>query len=129
MSKSKKSIPGIIMSGLAVAFMLFDSIFKFVQPQEVIDGTLEIGFQQHHILTLGILGLLVTALYTIPKTAVLGAVLITGYFGGAIATHIRLDNPLFSHTLFPVYLGVLVWAGLMLRRPQLKSFFINSNNL
>jgi len=129
MNQSKKSIPGIIMSGLVVAFMLFDSIFKFIQPQEVIEGTLELGYQQHHIAIIGVLGLLVTILYLIPRTALIGAILMTGYFGGVIATHLRLDNPLFSHTLFPIYLAILAWGGLFLRRPQLKSIFINSKNI
>lgn len=128
MNKPKRSIPGIIMSGLVVAFMLFDSIFKFIQPQEVVDGTIELGYQQHHIAVIGALGLLVTLLYTVPKTALIGAILMTGYFGGAIATNFRLDNPLFSHILFPVYLAILAWGGLLLRKPYLKSFFIDSKN-
>lgn len=128
MNKPKRSIPGIIMSGLVVAFMLFDSIFKFVQPQEVVEATLELGYQQHHIATIGALGLLVTTLYIIPRTSLIGIILMTGYFGGAIATNFRMDNPLFSHILFPVYLAILAWGGLLLRRPHLKSIFINSNN-
>ena len=80
----------------------------------------DLGFQAHHIIPLGILGLISTVLYLIPRTAVLGAVLLTGYFGGAIATHFRLDNPLFSHTLFPVYLALLMWGGLWLRNEGLR---------
>lgn len=116
------------MSGLVVAFMLFDSIFKFIQPQEVVDSTFELGYQQHHIAIIGALGLLVTMLYVVPRTAVIGMILMTAYFGGAIATNFRMDNPLFSHILFPVYLAILAWGGLLLRRPQLKSIFTNSNN-
>lgn len=128
MNKPKRSIPGIIMSGLVVAFMLSDSIFKFIQPQEVVDSTLELGYQQHHIAIIGALGLLVTMLYVVPRTAVIGMILMTAYFGGAIATNFRMDNPLFSHILFPVYLAILAWGGLLLRRPQLKSIFKNSND-
>jgi len=110
-----------IMSGIVILFMLADSLFKFIKPEPVIEGTLELGYAEHHILIIGILGLLATIVYAIPSTAVLGAVLLTGYFGGAIATHIRLDNPLFSHTLFPVYLAVLAWGGLWLRSKQLQT--------
>ena len=110
-----------IMSGLVILFMLADSIFKFIQPAEVVQGTLDLGFSNHHIATLGILGLVSILLYAIPRTAILGAILLTGYFGGAIATHLRLDNPLFSHILFPVYLGVLGWGGLWLRDARVKN--------
>lgn len=98
-----------IMSGLVILFMLFDSIFKFIQPAPVVEGTLQLGYAQHHLAVIGTLGLISTILYAIPRTAFLGAVLLTGYFGGAIATHIRMDAPLFSHVLFPVYLAVLAW--------------------
>lgn len=113
-----------IMSGIVVTFMLFDSIFKFIQPEEVVSGTTELGFGAHHIALLGTLGLLSVLVYAIPRTAVLGAILLTGYFGGAIATHVRLDNPLFSHILFPVYLGVLAWGGLWLRDERVRKMFV-----
>lgn len=109
-----------IMSGLVILFMLFDSIFKFIQPAEVVQGTVELGYQAHHIAIIGALGLLSTILYTIPRTAVLGAILLTGYWGGAVATHLRLDNPLFSHILFSVYLGILAWGGLWLRDERVR---------
>lgn len=109
-----------ILSGLVMLFMLFDSIFKFIQPDPVVKGTLELGYSEHHIVVIGLLGLLPTILYAIPRTAVLGAVLLTGYFGGAIATHLRLDNPLFTHVLFPVYLAVLAWGGLWLRNARVR---------
>jgi hypothetical protein len=109
-----------IMSGLVILFMLADSIFKFIQPAEVVQGTLDFGYATHHIAIIGMLGLLSILLYAIPRTAILGAILLTGYFGGAIATHLRLDNPLFSHILFPVYLAVLAWGGLWLRDERLR---------
>lgn len=109
-----------IMSGLVILFMLFDSIFKFIQPAEVVQGTVDLGYQPHHIAILGTLGLLSTLLYIIPRTAVLGAILLTGYWGGAVATHLRLDNPLFSHILFSVYLGILAWGGLWLRDERVR---------
>ena len=109
-----------IMSGLVILFMLADSIFKFIQPAEVIQATTDLGYRPHHIAVIGALGFLSILLYIIPRTAVLGAILLTGYFGGAIATHFRLDNPLFSHILFPVYLAVLAWGGLWLRDERVR---------
>jgi hypothetical protein len=101
---------GRMMSGLIILFMLFDSISKMIKSAAVVQGTLELGYSEHHIFVIGILGLLATILYAIPRTTVLGAMLLTGYFGGAIATHIRVDSPLFTHILFPVYLAVLTWG-------------------
>lgn len=109
-----------IMSGIVILFMLMDSIMKFFQPEEVVAGTTELGFAMHHILPLGILGLISVLLYAYPKTSILGAILLTAYWGGAVATHLRLDNPLFSHLLFPVYLGILAWGGLWLRDKKLR---------
>lgn len=127
MENSKPSKPilwtSYIMSGLVILFMLMDSIMKFVKPQEVIDGTLALGFTQDHLITLGSLGLISTLLYIFPRTSILGAVLLTGYFGGAIATHVRLNNPLFTHILFTVYLAILMWGGLWLRNSKLRAFF------
>ena len=104
-----------VMSGLVILFMLFDSMGKFFKPEPVIEATLKLGYSEHHLVVIGILGLLSIVLYAIPRTTFLGAVLLTGYFGGAIATHVRVDDPLFSHTLFPVYLAILAWGGIWLR--------------
>lgn len=109
-----------IMSGLVVLFMLFDSIFKFVKPDPVVEGTLSLGYAEHHIAVIGTLGLVSTVLYAVPRTSVLGAVLLTAYFGGAIATNFRMDAPLFSHVLFPVYFAVLAWGGLWLRSEAVR---------
>ncbi|MGM0922758.1 MAG: DoxX family protein [Bacillota bacterium] len=112
-----------VMSGLVILFMLLDSIMKFVKPAQVVEGTLSLGFEEHHIFIIGLLGLLSTILYLVPRTSLLGAVLLTGYYGGVIVTHLRLDAPLFSHTLFPVYLAVLAWGGLWLRDETVRSLF------
>lgn len=112
---------GRLMSWLAILFFLVDGIMKFIQPQEVIDGTVSLGYQASQVLIMGILILIPTILYAIPKTSILGAILITGYLGGAIATHFRLGNPLFSHTIFPVYFGILVWGGLWLTNLKIRS--------
>ncbi|MEQ8582639.1 MAG: DoxX family protein [Marinoscillum sp.] len=112
-----------IMSGIVLLFMLMDSIMKFIQPPVVVETTVALGFAEDQIYILGILGLLSTLLYALPKTSILGAVLLTGYWGGVIATHLRLDNPLFSHLLFPVYLAILAWGGLWLVNEQLRALF------
>ena len=118
-SKTKLWI-SYVMSGLVILFMLMDSIMKFVKPPEVIEGTLALGFAEQHLPVIGALGLISTLLYAIPRTSVLGAILLTGYFGGAVATHLRLNNPLFTHTLFTVYFGILIWGGLWLRNSKLR---------
>ena len=116
-------IAGRVLSGLVILFLLFDAGLKLVSPETAIKYSppglgwpLEVGTMH----MLGILLLIPTLLYIWPRTAVLGAILITGYLGGAIATHLRIDSPLFSHTLFGVYLGVMLWAGLWLRSPALR---------
>ncbi|MBB6690007.1 DoxX family protein [Cohnella xylanilytica] len=112
-----------VLSGIVVLFMLFDSISKLFKPSSVVEGTVTLGFAEHHIVPIGIIGLICTVLYAIPRTSVLGAVLLTGYFGGAIATQVRMDAPLFSNTLFAVYLGILMWGGLWLRDKRVRRLF------
>jgi len=118
-SKTKLWI-SYVMSGLVILFMLMDSIMKFVKPPEVIEGTLALGFAEQHLPIIGALGLISTLLYALSRTSILGAILLTGYFGGAVATHLRLNNPLLTHTLFTVYFGILVWGGLWLRSSKLR---------
>jgi hypothetical protein len=109
-----------IMGGLVIAFMLMDSIFKLIPNDIVTAGTVELGFQAHHIPVMGVLGFISILLFAIPRTQFLGAILLTGYFGGVIATHLRLDNPLFSHILFPVYLAVLAWGSIWLKNENFR---------
>jgi hypothetical protein len=111
---------GRILSGLAVLFLLMDGVGKLVKPAPVIEATTALGWSEGSILTLGVLVLIATALYVIPRTAILGAILLTGFLGGAVASQLRIGNPLFSHTLFPLYIGVMVWVGLWLRHRQLR---------
>lgn len=112
---------GWILSGFIILFLLFDSIGKLIQPQEVIIATVQLGYPESIITGLGLLLLLSTLLYAIPKTSFFGALLLTAYLGGAVATHLRIQHPLFTHTLFPVYVGIILWIGLLLRRPALKN--------
>ncbi|GJM73359.1 membrane protein [Paenibacillus macerans] len=111
------------MSGIVILFMLFDGISKLFKPAVVVEGTLTLGFAEHHIVTIGILALLSTVLYAIPRTAVLGAALLTAFYGGVVATQIRVDAPLFSHTLFAVYMAILAWGGLWLRNDKVRRLF------
>lgn len=112
---------GRVLSGLPGLFLLADSVGKFMKPAAVVEGTVQLGYQESIIVPLGIVLLSCTALYLTPRTSVLGAILLTGYLGGAVATHARVGDPLFSHTLFPVYLGVMVWGGLLLRDTRLSA--------
>lgn len=111
---------GRTLSALVTAFLLLDAVAKFVRPEPVVEGTLKLGYPQGAILPLGVVLLVSTLLYALPRTAGLGAILITGYLGGAVATHLRVSNPLFTHTLFPVYFGIAAWLGLYLREPRLR---------
>ena len=116
---------GRTMGGLVILFMLMDSTFKFIVNDDVIKGTTDLGFQLHHLPIMGTLGLIATLLYIFPRTEILGAILLTGYWGGAIATHVRMDNPLFTHILFPVYLGILAWGALCIKSERLRKLIAN----
>ncbi len=112
---------GRIVTGIAVVFLLFDISIKLIAADEAVKGTVELGYGAHHLLPLALIQIACLVLYLIPRTAPLGAILWTGYLGGAIATHFRLDNPLFSHTLFPIYIAALLWAGLYLRDARVRA--------
>jgi hypothetical protein len=115
-SASKRRLwVGRIMAGFVVLFLLIDGVMKLIKPPPVVQATVELGYPESSIIGLGIVLLTCVVLYVIPKTSLLGAILLTGYLGGAVATHVRVGSPLFTHTLFPVYLGALVWGGLFLR--------------
>jgi hypothetical protein len=111
------------MSGLVIAFMLLDAGMKLVPLDIVITSTAELGYPPSPGLArgLGIVAFLATALYAYPRTAVLGAILLTAYMGGTVATHLRVGNTLFTHMLFGVYLAVLAWSGLYLRDARLRA--------
>src|SRR5690554_2343664 len=120
-SNKKQVVAGWVLSVLVILFMLLDGIMKFLKPVEVITTTVdELGYTEQHIFTLGILALTATLLYAIPRTSILGAILLTAYFGGAIASHLRINNPIFSHTFFTVYIGIFAWSGLWLRNMKLR---------
>jgi hypothetical protein len=112
---------GIVLSALPAAFLLFDSAIKLVLIPAVVEGSARIGFSASTARPLGIVLLACVLCYLLPRTAPLGAVLLTGYLGGAVAAHVRVGDPLFSHTLFPIYVAVLLWGGLYLRDPRVRS--------
>ncbi|MGB8185688.1 MAG: DoxX family protein [Pseudolabrys sp.] len=112
---------GRIMSGLVIAFMLLDGAMKLVPLDVVVTTSEQMGIPGSLARTLGIIGLICTLLYAVPRTSVLGAILLTGYLGGAIASHLRLGDPIFTHTLFGLYLGLLAWGGLYLRDARLRA--------
>ena len=109
------------LSGLMIAFMVVDSVSKLALERHVVEATTRIGYPLGVIRPLGAISLVCTLLYAIPRTAILGAILLTAYLGGAIASKVRIEDPLFSSVLFGVYFGVLVWGGLYLRDQQLRS--------
>jgi len=114
---------GFAMSALVVLFLFMDAGMKLAAVRPVLEAGEQIGFPGASMArTLGVILLACTLLYLYPRTSVLGAILVTAYLGGAVATHVRLGNPLFTHVLFGVYIGVLMWAGLLLRQPALRAW-------
>jgi hypothetical protein len=124
-SDSKSSVATVwtsrVLSGLAVLFLTFDAVIKLFRATPAVEGTVLLGYQPNVLVPLGIIEAVCLILYLVPRTSVLGAVLWTGYLGGAIATHVRLANPLFSHILFPTYVAALLWGGLWLRDARLRA--------
>lgn len=122
---SKKALwAGRILSGLAVLFLLFDGVMKFFMdklPPEALEAGAALQWPIELMPLVGTILLICTALYIIPRTSVLGAILLTGYLGGAIASHVRVSSPLFTHTLFPIYIAVFIWLGLYLRDHRVKA--------
>jgi hypothetical protein len=113
---------GRALSAIAVLFLTFDSVGKLLEVQPVLDGAAQLGYPPSSMFGIGVILLLGVVVYVIPSTSVLGAVLLTGYLGGAIATHVRVQNPLLTHTIFPIYVALFVWGGLFLRDPRLREF-------
>jgi len=121
MSSAKQLWTGRILSTLAVLFLIFDTVIKLMQIQPVKESFVRLGYPTSIAVAIGALELACLALYLIPRTSVLGAVLLTGYLGGAVATHVRVGDPLLSHIFFPVYIGALIWGGLALRNPRVRT--------
>ncbi|MET9328262.1 DoxX family protein [Tsukamurella sp. NPDC003166] len=118
--RSKSWIAGMVITVLVWAFLVFDVVGKLTKPQAVIDGTLKLGFQEKHILVIGLVLLAGVVLWTIPRTAVIGAIYLTGYLGGAVAINLRAEQPIAGFVLSGAYVGVLIWVAMILRRPDLR---------
>ena len=120
MSNKSSLWAGRILSALPVLFLLLDGVMKVVKPAFVVEATVQLGYPESVIVGLGLVLVACTILYLIPRTAVLGVILLTGYLGGAVATHVRVGGPLFS-ILMPVILGAMLWGGLYLRDERVRS--------
>jgi hypothetical protein len=116
----KVLVTSYVLTGLVALFLTFDTVIKVGQFTTAVEGTTALGYPASRVAAIGFIELACLALYLIPRTSVLGALLLTGYLGGAIATHVRVGSPLFSHTLFPIYVALLVWGGLYLRETRLR---------
>lgn len=112
---------GRIISVLVVLFLLFDALIKVMRLPPAIEGTTRLGYPESLVFGIGLLELVCVVLYVIPRTSILGAILLTGYLGGAVATNLRVGNPLFTYILAPVYFGMLIWGGLFFRDSQLRA--------
>lgn len=115
------ALAGRVMAALAVLFLLFDSLIKVMKLAPAVEGTVQLGYPDTVVRAIGIIERLCLIVYVIPRTSVLGAILLTAYLGGAIATHVRVRSPLLTHTLFPIYVAVLVWGGVFFRDERLRA--------
>jgi hypothetical protein len=112
---------GRILSWVTILFMLMDAVMHLIKPAPVVSAFAQLGFPLSLSVALGIIELVCIAAYAMPRSSVVGAILLTGYLGGAVVTQLRVSNPLFGQALFPVYVGVLAWAGLYLRDQRLRA--------
>jgi hypothetical protein len=112
---------GRVLSGLAILFLAMDTAMKLLLTAPAVETTGQLGYPAGSVLVIGLIELACLAVYAFPRTARIGAVLLTGYLGGAIATHLRVGSPLLSHTLFPIYVAALVWGGLYLRDRRVRA--------
>jgi hypothetical protein len=119
-SSGPRRWPGRVLTGIPAAFLVFDAAIKLAHPSFVVAASARIGVPAELSVVLGVILAACVALYLVPRTAPLGAVLLTGYLGGAVLTHLRIGDPLISHTLFPIYVGALLWAGLYLRDDRVR---------
>ena len=112
---------GTVLTTLAAIFLTFDTVLKVLKLAPAVEGTVVLGYPVESVQRIGLVELVCLVLYLVPRTSVLGALLLTGYLGGAVATHVRIGNPLFTHILFPIYVALFVWGGLYLRDARLRA--------
>jgi DoxX-like family len=116
----KQRITGYVLTAFVALFLTFDAVLKVLKLAPAVQGTTELGYPVDTVLGIGVIELVCLTLYLVPRTSVLGALLLTGYLGGAIATHVRVGSPLVSHTFFPIYVALMMWGGLYLRETRLR---------
>jgi hypothetical protein len=122
-----RKLIGKILSGISVLFLILDSGMKISFAKPSVDATLALGFPESSVITIGLILMVFICLHVVPKISVMGAILITGFLGGAVAAQFRLGNPLFSHILFPIYVASFMWGGLLLRYPVLNFLILTEN--
>jgi len=115
---------GRVLSGIAIAFLLFDAAGKLMKVAPVVEGSAALGYPESALVPIGLLLLAGVALYAVPRTSLLGAIYLAAYLGGAVASHVRVGNPILTHALFPVYVAGFVWGGLALRSPRLVDLLL-----
>ena len=114
-------IAGRVLPGIVALLLTLDAGIKLVGAKAAVEGSAQLGFTPQQVFVVGVIAAICLVLYLIPRTAPIGAVLWTGYFGGAIVTHFRLGNPLFTHILTPIYVSILIWGSLYLRDPRVRA--------
>ena len=119
-SDKKRLITSYVLTTLVALFLAFDVVLKVLRLAPAVQGTTQLGYPVERVFVIGVIELICLVLYLVPRTSVSGALLLTGYLGGAIATHVRVGSPLLGYTLFPIYVAVMVWGGLYLREPRLR---------
>jgi hypothetical protein len=117
---------GVVLSALPVLFMTFDAALKLILIDPVVTSMGELGYPVALSRAIGALELVCVLIYLVPRTSIVGAILLTGFLGGAIASHARIESPLFTHTLFGTFVGLMIWGGLILRHKTLRALITNS---
>jgi hypothetical protein len=118
--RTRTLVTSYVLSALVALFLTFDTVLKVFAMAPAMEATTALGYPAAAVVPIGLVELLCLVLFLVPRTEVLGAILLTGHLGGAIATHVRVGSPLLSHTLFPIYVAALIWGGLYLREPRLR---------
>lgn len=120
-ARHRGNTAGLVCTAIVALFLAFDTLLKVLMLAPAVEGTTALGYPAESVMWIGLIQLVCLVLYLVPRTAVLGALLMTGYLGGAVATHVRISNPLLTHTLFPIYVALLLWGGLYLREERLRA--------
>src|SRR5262245_30696492 len=116
----RRLVAAYVLTAFVGVFLAFDAAMKVLKLAPAVQGTTELGYPVGTVMVIGVIELVCLILYLVPRTSVLGALLLTGYLGGAIATHVRAGSPLATHTLFPIYVAMMMWGGLYLRETRLR---------